>query len=65
MPRKKGHVAAGDLLYSADQAVRSFCKEHKGNLSDSEHKQLRKLLHNRADAMSKVMGVKVHSLFDK
>lgn len=65
MPRKKGHTSAAEQLYSADQAVRKFCKEHKGNLSEREHKQLHGLLHDRAEAMSKVMGVKVHSLFDK
>lgn len=64
MAKKITAKTDNDTLYNADQAVRSFCDEHPGDLSETEHQELRGLLSNRADALSEALGVKVSSLFD-
>ncbi len=51
-------------LEMVDKAIDDFEKTHTGELNEYEHQELRGLLSDRADAMSKVLGVKVHSLFD-
>ena len=52
----------GDDLYKADQAVRNFCDNHPGDLSEAEHEELRTLLQERASAMSDVLGTTIHSV---
>ena len=57
--------ATADDLYRIDQDIRSFCRSHKGELSEREHKQLRKKLDKRASAMSDVLGIEIHSVCGK
>lgn len=60
---KKTHIVTDNSnLYDADQAVRSFLKEHGKNLTDEEHDELGELLNRRAAAISEVLGVEVGSL---
>ncbi|MBR4057656.1 MAG: hypothetical protein IKK00_05920 [Oscillospiraceae bacterium] len=56
---------SGNDLYSAGKAVRDFCKEHKGTLSEDEHETLRGLLNRRAEATSEALGVKIHSICEE
>lgn len=58
----KKKKTASERLYRVDQAVRKFCDSHKGKLSPRQHKKLEKLLDNRADAISDVLGVRIHSI---
>lgn len=51
-------------LASAQKAVDRFLKRHPGQLSNRGHVKLRKLLSNRARALSAASRMKVHSLFD-
>ena len=51
-------------LTKAQSAVDKFSKKHSGSLSKREHKKFRKLLSNRASALSGATGMKIHSLFD-
>ena len=52
---------AADRLYDIDQKIQRF-SDRKKSLSDRDHRKLQKMLDNRADAMSEVLGVKVYSL---
>lgn len=58
----KQRAAQSDDVYNADKAVRDFGKNHPKDLSEDEHKTLRKLLDNRARAMSDALGVEIHSI---
>lgn len=53
-----------DELYNADQAVRSFVKDHENDLNEDEHRELRHLLQDRAKALSNVLGIKISSIAD-
>lgn len=59
----KASPKALDALAKASKAVDVFLKAHPKKLTDSEHKTLRKLLSNRASALSKVIGSTVHTIF--
>ena len=49
-------------LYDADQAVKSFIKDHGNNLNDEERNELGELLNERASAISEVLCFKVSSI---
>ena len=51
-------------LSKAQSAVEKFSKKHSGTFSKKEHKKFRKLLNNRALALSEATAMKIHSLFD-
>lgn len=51
-------------LLKAQNAIDKFSKKHPGSFSEKDHKKFRKLLNNRASALSKATGIKIHSLFD-
>jgi hypothetical protein len=53
-----------ERLSQSQEAIDSFLKVHRNELSESQHKELRSLLNERSSALSEVMGVKVHSLFE-
>ena len=60
----KNNSVKSDDLYNADKAVKDFCKNHPDNLNSDEHRILGRLLENRAQAMSKVFGIRIHSIYD-
>ena len=51
-------------LSKAQGNIDKFLKKHPGDLTDRQHKQLRKLFSKRASALSDATGLKIHSLFD-
>lgn len=64
MSGSNGVEDASIRCYEADRAVREFCDSHSEELSESEHRELRSLLNNRAAAMSEYLGVEVGSICD-
>ena len=62
--RKIKIVTDNDELYNADQAVKSFIKNHGKKFNEDEHKELGHLLRNRAKALSKILGTEVGSVAD-
>ena len=57
---KKAHKR----LVKVQKKIDKFSRTHKDSLSEREHKQLRRHLKKRADALSKSTGMKIHSMFD-
>ena len=53
-----------DKLSKAAQAVEDYSVAHPQAFTEKQHKEFRKLLTNRAAALSEATGVKIHSLFD-
>lgn len=51
-------------LFKVQKSIDKFLKRHPSNLSRHGHKTLRRMLNNRAKALSKASGMKIHSLFD-
>ncbi len=67
MPKElkfRDNPAAIERLSKAQGAVDKYTKEHPRNLNEKEHKEFRKLLNERASALSEATGMKIHSLFD-
>ena len=54
--------SAVEKIFEAEEEMERITKGKKG-LNEEEHKELRKSLKNRADALSEYYGVKIHSLF--
>ena len=55
--------AALKRLSNAQSAIDNYSKSHK-KMNKKEHAEFRKLLSNRASALSDATGMKIHSLFD-
>lgn len=53
-----------DKLSRAAQAVEDYSAAHPKTFTEEQHKEFRKLLSNRAAALSEATGMKIHSLFD-
>jgi len=53
-----------DKLSKATQAVADYAAAHPTPFSDEQHKEYRKLLSDKASALSEATGLKIHSLFD-
>lgn len=53
-----------ERLSRASQAVEDYSATHPNTFTDEQHKEFRKLLSNRAEALSEATGMKIHSLFD-
>lgn len=56
---KNSSPASLDRLSKAQSAIDAFCKKHPKDLTPKQHKQLRGLLSERADALSDALGVKI------
>lgn len=66
MPKLKFTKDKGALerLSKAQTAIDNYTSSHQGRMSDDEHKEFRKLLSDRAAALSEATGLKISSLFD-
>lgn len=51
-------------LSRAAQAVEDYSAAHPKEFTEEQHKEFRKLLSDRAAALSEATGMKIHSLFD-
>lgn len=60
----KNDEKAINRLSKAQSAIDEYSASHPNELSEKEHKEFRKLLNERADALSEATGMKIHSLFE-
>ena len=60
----KNDKKALEKLSKAEKNIDNFLKKHQKSLNKQEHKEFKKLLNNRASALSEATGLKIHSLFD-
>lgn len=49
-------------ISKAQAAIDVFCKKHPKDLTPKQHKQLRGLLNERANALSDALGTKIYSV---
>lgn len=55
--------SAVEKIFEAEEEMERITKGKK-DLTEEEHKELRKSLQKRADALSEYCGVKIYSLFE-
>lgn len=56
--------AASDRLSNAQNAIDAYSKSHPKKFTEAEHTEFRKLLNERASALSEATGMKIHSICD-